>query len=54
MTPNEVLLLKCWENDLEAAKTPHSGIVDDKFKGVYMEEPRQSIEVRTLIFHDKE
>lgn len=60
MTPHEALLLKCWDNqDLnpnlteeeKGAKTPHSGIVDDRFKDLYVEKTRQSIEVRCLIFY---
>lgn len=45
------VLLKCWENKEGAARTPHTGCVDDKYKGVQVQ-PRQSIEIRALVFHE--
>ncbi|KAI5479264.1 7alpha-cephem-methoxylase P8 chain related protein [Pseudohyphozyma bogoriensis] len=55
MQPDEALLLKCWDNSEDGgARTPHTGFVDDKYKGQEIELPRQSIEVRVLVFHEVE
>ncbi|KAM0751296.1 hypothetical protein T439DRAFT_325444 [Meredithblackwellia eburnea MCA 4105] len=53
MTPHEALLLKCWSNEEDGgAKTPHTGFVDDFYVGKEVETPRQSIEIRALVFHE--
>lgn len=49
MQPDEALLLKCWDRD-GGARTPHTAFVDDAFVGRDDVEPRQSIEVRALVF----
>lgn len=50
MMPDEAVLLKCWGND-GGARTPHTGFVDERFMGQRVL-PRQSIEVRALVFHE--
>ncbi|KAK0129188.1 hypothetical protein ONS95_001123 [Cadophora gregata] len=49
-TPGEVTLIKCFDSktDGRARRVPHSAFVDEEFVG---EEPRESIEVRALVFH---
>jgi hypothetical protein len=56
--PDEALLLKCFDSasivgeavfDV-ASLTPHTGFVDDAYKGRTDVEPRQSIEVRALVY----
>ncbi|KAK4703823.1 hypothetical protein P7C70_g2388, partial [Phenoliferia sp. Uapishka_3] len=54
MQPDEAILLKCWDNQVGGATTPHSGFVDDKYIGKEVAQPRQSIEVRALVFHEKQ
>ncbi|KAL8286697.1 hypothetical protein RQP46_004225 [Phenoliferia psychrophenolica] len=52
MVKDEAVLLKCWDNgEAGGAKTPHSGFVDDQYVGKDVP-PRQSIEVRALVFHE--
>lgn len=48
--PNEVLLIKCFDSktDGRARRVPHSAFVDES---TVNEEPRESIEVRSLVFH---
>jgi hypothetical protein len=48
--PDEVTFIKCFDSktDGRARRVPHSAFVDEEFEG---EEPRESIEVRTLVFH---
>ena len=49
-TPEEVMLIKCFDSKVDgrARRTPHSAFVDPSTKD---EDPRQSIEVRALVFH---
>jgi len=51
-TPEEVLLIKCFdsEEDGRARRVPHSAFVDPEREG---EAPRESIEVRALVFSTK-
>ena len=48
--PNEVLLIKCFDSktDGRARRVPHSAFVDES---TVNEEARESIEVRSLVFH---
>lgn len=48
--PNEVLLIKCFDSktDGRARRVPHSAFVDES---TIHEEARESIEVRSLVFH---
>ena len=48
--PNEVMLIKCFDSktDGRARRVPHSAFVDESTAN---EEARESIEVRTLVFH---
>ncbi|KAK3319413.1 hypothetical protein B0H66DRAFT_268453 [Apodospora peruviana] len=49
LTPDEVLLIKCFDSDPKVARrTPHSAFEDPDEMN---EEHRQSIEVRCLVFH---
>ncbi|KAG8533894.1 uncharacterized protein KY384_001635 [Bacidia gigantensis] len=49
-TPGEVMLIKCFDSktDGRARRVPHSAFVDESTEH---EEPRESIEVRALVFH---
>ncbi|CAD6563807.1 MAG: hypothetical protein ASARMPREDX12_000069 [Alectoria sarmentosa] len=49
-TPREVMLIKCFDSKLDgrARRAPHSAFVD---QGAETESPRESIEVRALVFH---
>lgn len=49
-TPEEVLLIKCFDSKLDgrARRAPHSAFVDQEAEN---ESPRESIEVRALVFH---
>ena len=49
-TPAEVMLIKCFDSktDGRARRVPHSAFVDQSTEA---ESPRESIEVRTLVFH---
>ncbi|KAL2048025.1 hypothetical protein ABVK25_011121 [Lepraria finkii] len=49
-TPREVMLIKCFDSKLDgrARRAPHSAFVD---QGAEAESPRESIEVRALVFH---
>lgn len=49
-TPQEVMLIKCFDSKLDgrARRVPHSAFVD---QGAEAESPRESIEVRALVFH---
>lgn len=49
-TPNEVTLIKCFDSktDGRARRAPHSAFINDEFEE---EDPRESIEVRALVFH---
>lgn len=53
MQPHEVLLLKCYdsETDGRARFAPHTAFVDPTTPADAF--PRESIELRTLVFHDK-
>ena len=48
--PNEVTLIKCFDSktDGRARRVPHSSFIDQEFED---EAPRESIEVRALVFH---
>jgi len=50
-TPGEPLLIKCFDSktDGRARRVPHSAFVDEEYKDTYS---RESIEVRTLVFHE--
>ena len=52
MTPNEVLLLKCYDSaaDDRARFAPHTAFIDPRTPANAL--PRESIELRTLVFHD--
>ena len=52
MTPDEALFLKCWENSEDGVITPHTGFIDDAYVGKDSGLPRQSIEIRALVFHE--
>ncbi|KAI8610807.1 hypothetical protein BC830DRAFT_1144022 [Chytriomyces sp. MP71] len=55
MQPEEVLLLKCWENlPGGGVRTPHTAFKDPRYYGKEGIELRQSIEVRALVFHPLE
>ena len=49
-TPGEVILIKCFDSKLDgrARRVPHSAFVDQSTEA---ESPRESIEVRALVFH---
>ena len=49
-TPEEVMLIKCFDSKVDgrARRVPHSAFVNPKYEN---ESPRESIEVRTLVFH---
>jgi hypothetical protein len=49
-TPGEVVLIKCFDSktDGRARRVPHSAFVNEEFVD---EAPRESIEVRALVFH---
>jgi len=52
--PNDVLLLKCYESEVvpgRALLTPHTAFKNTNAKGDEL--PRQSIEVRTLVFYSE-
>jgi hypothetical protein len=51
MTPDEALLIKCYDsaNDGRARFAPHTAFIDPDAPGDAP--PRQSIELRTLVFH---
>ncbi|GAA5858260.1 hypothetical protein JCM1840_001118 [Sporobolomyces johnsonii] len=55
MQPDEALLLKCWDHDPSRSDkiTPHSAFTDPRFVGKDVE-PRESIEVRALVFVEPE
>jgi hypothetical protein len=48
--PDEVTLIKCFDSktDGRARRVPHSAFIDEEFVDA---EPRESIEVRALVFH---
>jgi hypothetical protein len=50
-SPEEVLLIKCFDSktDGRARRVPHTSFVDAEREN---EEARESIEVRTLVFHE--
>lgn len=52
-TPGEVMLIKCFDSKVDgrARRVPHSAFVDPAGEG---EPPRESIEVRALVFHEDE
>lgn len=50
MSPDEAIFLQCWNSDPKAAKTPHSGIVNEGMVGKGL--ARRSIEIRALVFWD--
>ncbi|KAH0829635.1 hypothetical protein AYO21_10051 [Fonsecaea monophora] len=49
--PNEPLLIKCYDSldDGRARRIPHTAFVDPEYENA---PPRESIEVRTLVFYD--
>ena len=49
-TPGEVMLIKCFDSKVDgrARRVPHSAFVNPSTEN---ESPRESIEVRTLVFH---
>jgi hypothetical protein len=49
-TPEDVLLIKCFDSktDGRARRVPHASFVDEEYEN---REARESIEVRTLVFH---
>ena len=49
-TPSEVMLIKCFDSKVDgrARRAPHSAFIDPETEG---ESPRESIEVRALVFH---
>lgn len=49
-TPGEVMLIKCFDSKVDgrARRVPHSAFVDKENEN---ESPRESIEVRALVFH---
>ena len=52
-TPQEVMIFKCFDSkeDGRARRVPHSAFVNPATEG---ESPRESIEVRTLVFHPED
>jgi hypothetical protein len=52
-TPEEPLFIKCFdsETDGRARRVPHTSFVDKEYENA---EPRESIEVRALVFHEPE
>ena len=50
-TPEEVLLIKCFDTKVDgrARRVPHTAFVNKETEG---ERPRESIEVRALVFHE--
>jgi hypothetical protein len=52
-TPEEVLLIKCFDSKLDgrARRSPHSAFVDPKYEG---HEARESIEIRALVFYPED
>jgi hypothetical protein len=48
LTPEEVILIKCFDSE-DGLRTPHSAFVDPSTVDA---EPRESIEVRALVFHE--
>ncbi|GAA5899806.1 hypothetical protein JCM5296_004225 [Sporobolomyces johnsonii] len=55
MQPDEILLLKCWENRPDGGvRTPHTAFIDPRYVGRDDIPLRQSIEVRALVFHEPE
>ncbi|RDW67064.1 hypothetical protein BP5796_09813 [Coleophoma crateriformis] len=50
-TPQEVLLLKCFDSKMDgrARRVPHTSFIDEEYE---REMPRESIEVRALVFHE--
>lgn len=50
-TPEEVMLFKCydWKTDGRARRVPHAAFTDPE---MIEKDPRQSIEVRALVFHE--
>lgn len=53
LTPDEVLLIKCFDSKLDgrARRVPHTAF---HIPGTENNEPRESIEVRALVFHEDE
>ncbi|KAL8807208.1 MAG: hypothetical protein Q9182_000890 [Xanthomendoza sp. 2 TL-2023] len=49
-TPGEVMLIKCFDSKVDgrARRAPHSAFIDQENES---ESPRESIEVRALVFH---
>ncbi|KAL2867369.1 putative methionine permease [Aspergillus lucknowensis] len=52
-TPGQVMLIKCFDSktDGRARRVPHSAFVNPETEGA---EPRESIEVRALVFHPED
>ena len=53
-TPSEVTLIKCYDSEVRpglARRVPHSAFVNPEHENDGSE-PRESIEVRTLVFYD--
>jgi len=53
LTPDEVLLIKCFDSKLDgrARRVPHTAF---HIPGTENNEGRESIEVRALVFHENE
>ena len=52
-----MLLFKCFDSKVDgrARRVPHSAFVDERFEGAHpLEEARESIEVRALVFHPED
>ncbi|KAH0425313.1 Cytochrome P450 [Colletotrichum camelliae] len=52
-TPEEVMFIKCydWKTDGRARRVPHAAFTDPEMED---REPRHSIEVRALVFHEED
>jgi hypothetical protein len=53
MTPDEVLLIKCFDSKLDgrARRVPHTAF---EVPGTEDKEGRESIEIRALVFHEND
>lgn len=52
-TPEEPLLIRCFDSKLDgrARRVPHTAFTNKDYEDSY---PRESIEVRALVFHENE
>jgi hypothetical protein len=56
-TSEEISLIKCFDSKKTeglARLTPHTAFYDERFRGKEGVRPRESIEVRCLVFYDEE